>query len=562
MVTQLVDNEALCQLMTTRHTPCNDMASVHIQAQDLRNLQNYIDARFGGPGKGFFRIVTNPFQARLAINSGKLAVVEGIEASHLFNCGEYLGTPQCDQHQVDAGLTEVRKLGVSTFFPIHKFDNAFGATKMDSGEVGMLVNGGNHLETGSFWNVETGTGAEHDSTQMTTVPAGGLLTILNGSAGQSLLPAVPGLPGQPAVSPAGQLPVYPPAPYCNTRGLTDLGAHLINQLVRQHFIVELDHMDAKTADATLSILEARHYAGVISAHTWDSPQENARIYKLGGFMTPIAGASPTSFVDQWKQSLAMRDKRFYGGSGFGYGADMNGLAEESQPDTQTPISYPFRSYDGRVSFAREVWGQRTFDLNRDGVANYGLFPDWLQELGQVGGRPLLADMFHGAEAYLQMWERTYGVPATDGCLPAGSRLGARGLGPARLGLRARGLLFAAGQPATRPGRSFRYCVTGARGAGAAAVFAPSGRIRLLASSAPGALRGRLHPGARAPRSAGLARRFGALGHGLWIGRRLPGGTHLLYRIRGGRVAWVAAITAFDARRVSRIRSDVRAAGLR
>ena len=81
MVTQLVDNEALCTLMTKRHNPCNDMQSVVIQAKDLRDLQDYIDAQFGGPGKGFFQIVTNPFQARRVINSGKLAVVEGIEVS-------------------------------------------------------------------------------------------------------------------------------------------------------------------------------------------------------------------------------------------------------------------------------------------------------------------------------------------------------------------------------------------------------------------------------------------------------------------------------------------------
>ena len=58
-------------------------------------------------------------------------------------------------------------------------------------------------------------------------------------------------------------------------------------MIQQHFIVELDHMDAKTADQTLAMLEANHYSGVISAHSWDSPQENLRIYKLGGFMTPI-----------------------------------------------------------------------------------------------------------------------------------------------------------------------------------------------------------------------------------------------------------------------------------
>jgi hypothetical protein len=87
MVTQLVDNEQLCGLMTTRKNPCNDMQAVDLQAHDLRMLQDYIDAQSGGPGTGFFRIVTDPFQARQVINEGKLAVVDGIEVSHLFDCG-------------------------------------------------------------------------------------------------------------------------------------------------------------------------------------------------------------------------------------------------------------------------------------------------------------------------------------------------------------------------------------------------------------------------------------------------------------------------------------------
>ncbi|HET9104963.1 MAG TPA: Coagulation factor 5/8 type domain-containing protein [Solirubrobacteraceae bacterium] len=558
MVTQLVDNEALCNLMTTKHNPCNDMESVHIQAADLRALQDYIDAQSGGPGKGFFRIVTNPFQARQVINAGKLAVVEGIEVSDLFNCGEYLGKPLCDRNQIDAGLADVQHLGVSTFFPVHKFDNAFGGTKMDAGELGLLINGGNHLETGQFWNIETCPGAEHDSTQLSAVPAGGaLFSLLNGSVGQNLLG---GLPGAPVPSPASQLPVYPPAPHCNTRGLTDLGHYLIDQMMRRHLIVELDHMDVKTADDTLSLLEAHHYSGVVSAHSWDSPQENPRIYNLGGFVTPIAGSSPTSFIDQWKTSETVRNKRFYGGTGFGYGADMNGLAEESQPDTLSPIHYPFRAFAGNVTFNREVWGQRTFDLNTDGVANYGMFADWLQELQQIGGRPLLTDMFHGAEAYLEMWERAYGVPG-PACLPAGARLGPSGLGALRLGAGARSVLMAAGQPAARPGMAYRWCVTGARRAGAAAVFTRSGRVRMVASSAPRSVTGALHPGARAPRAARLRRLGRSLGHGLWLGHRLRGGARRLYRVRAGRIAWTAVVSGADARHPRQLRADARAAGL-
>jgi hypothetical protein len=51
--------------------------------------------------------------------------VEGVDVSHGLNCGEYFGTPDCNQAKIDSGLQELHRLGVSTFFPIHKFDNAF-----------------------------------------------------------------------------------------------------------------------------------------------------------------------------------------------------------------------------------------------------------------------------------------------------------------------------------------------------------------------------------------------------------------------------------------------------
>jgi hypothetical protein len=59
-----------------------------------------------------------------------------------------------------------------------------------------------------------------------------------------------------------------------------------------------------------------------------------------------------------------------------------------------------------VTFERQVTGERTFDLNSDGVAHYGLFADLIADVQQTPGseRPL-RQLFRGAEAYLQMWER-------------------------------------------------------------------------------------------------------------------------------------------------------------
>jgi hypothetical protein len=411
---------------------------VHIQSKDLFALQNYIDAQAGGPGKGFFRVVTNPFQARKVVNQGKLAVVEGIEVSRVFGCGEQNHVSQCSQADVERGLAEVKKLGVSSFYPVHKFDNAFGGTKMDGGALGVVINGGNHLETGHFWDVKTCTGPAQDSRQLTP-----------GDIGEPINTITMGVSGTPVAGlvPGGTGPVYPPAPHCNQQGLTDLGAYLIRRMMDRHFLIEIDHMDVKTGDQALSLMEQRRYSGVVSPHSWSSPEQFPRIYKLGGFITPIAHSSPEAFVAEWKHTKKMRDKRFR--FGFGYGSDMNGLAAQSAPTAMHPIPYPFRSSDGRVSFQRERWGQRVFDLNKDGLANYGMYADWLEELRILGGPPIMNDMMGGAESYLETWERASGVPAI-GCRPAALRA-------LRVGNSSSTVLKKAGQPASRPGRSFRYC---------------------------------------------------------------------------------------------------------
>ncbi len=77
----LVENGKLCQLYPLKHNSCDDMDSIRLQAKDMRLFERYIDAQYGGPGKGWYRIVRDPYQARRVINDGKLAVIMGIETS-------------------------------------------------------------------------------------------------------------------------------------------------------------------------------------------------------------------------------------------------------------------------------------------------------------------------------------------------------------------------------------------------------------------------------------------------------------------------------------------------
>jgi hypothetical protein len=74
-------------------------------------------------------------------------------------------------------------------------------------------------------------------------------------------------------------------------------------------------------------------------------------------------------------------------------------------------------------------------------------------------------MMRGAEAYLEIWERAYGVRAVS-CLSRSAR--------AHRGHSFESVLYALGQPAARVGGTYRCCVRGGRTL--TVVFDRSGRV--------------------------------------------------------------------------------------
>ncbi|HYO77922.1 MAG TPA: hypothetical protein VE010_15800, partial [Thermoanaerobaculia bacterium] len=59
---------------------------------------------------------------------------------------------------------------------------------------------------------------------------------------------------------------------------------------------------------------------------------------------------------------------------------------------------------------RHVFGRRDFDVNIDGVAHYGMLPDFLQDVKNVGLTDAdLAPLFRSAEDYIGMWEKCVSV---------------------------------------------------------------------------------------------------------------------------------------------------------
>ena len=471
----LVDNGQLCKAYPLKRNSCNEMDGVRLQAQRIRELERYIDAQWGGPGRGWFRIVTDPFMARRVINEGRLAVILGIEVSVPLDCGITLDIVNCDQAKIDKGLDEVYALGVRQMELVNKFDNALSGVTGDSGSTGIVVNQGNLGETGRYWQLETcpaNTGEAHDKQQTNFADDSGAPDQFAGR--DSIFGGVLAVTGR-----SGAAPVYPEGPHCNVRGLSDLGRYMIQGLARRGMIFDPDHMSAKARTSAMDLIQSMGYSGVMSSHSWSDDTIYPRIYKSGGMVTPHPGNS-TSFVEKWRKSKAWADPRFY--FGIGYGADTNGFSTQGAPrgaSAPAAVTYPFTGFGGATIYQQKS-GSRTYNINTDGVAHYGLYPDWLQDVRNLvdqafpgQGDVFYEDMLRGPEAYLQMWERAIGVKP-DSCRTDVADLTDGQINGLQAGMMSREVLELLGQPSSRLGSDFTYCATGGRTA--TLTFTPAGQL--------------------------------------------------------------------------------------
>jgi hypothetical protein len=243
-------------------------------------------------------------------------------------------------------------------------------------------------------------------------------------------------------------------------GLSELGKAFIEGMAERGMIFDPDHMSARAQTEALNFVEELGYSGIVSSHGWSNDTIYPRVYELGGVVTPYAGGSE-GFAGDWEKHRAWADPRYY--FGFGYGADTNGFGSQGGPrgeDAENPVEYPFTGFGG-VTVEQQQSGTRTYDINTDGVAHYGLYPDWIEDLRKLAGDQIVEDMERGPEAYLQMWERAIGI-APDACRPDVADLSDSDIDRLEKGMSPPDVLETLGQPSSRVGTSFTYCISGGR----------------------------------------------------------------------------------------------------
>jgi microsomal dipeptidase-like Zn-dependent dipeptidase len=360
-VAQTVEDEPLCELQPLRSHSCDEMDTVELQVERLRGLERYVDAQSGGPGRGWLRIVESPAQARRVIARGKLAVLIGVEASSALGCSEFLGSPQCDESDIDRGLDRLERLGVSSIFIAHWVDNAFAGAALQSGATGSFIGGLQLAQTGHPF-------------------AAGPCAIADEADGQ-----------------------------CNQKGLTDLGAYLVRALIDRGLLIEADHLSQRARASVIEIAQAHRYP-VVSSHTgsggeWTA-QQLLQLHRMGGMSAARSDPAPDLAARILELRRSRSPRRYFG---VGLGTDTGGFnaLPGPRPDAdEDPLRYPFRPLLCNLKFGKQQTGTRTFDLNEDGVAHYGLFADLLADMQRTRpGRRALRPLYRSAEAYVRMWER-------------------------------------------------------------------------------------------------------------------------------------------------------------
>jgi microsomal dipeptidase-like Zn-dependent dipeptidase len=416
MVMLAVNNEYVCRrVCRTRGRSCDDMKAVELQLQAATEMEAYLDGDSGGHGRGWYRIVRTPDEARAVIQAGKLAVVLGIEVDHLFNCRT---EGDLSERQLRQELDRYYAMGVRHVFPIHYGDNGFGGGAFQVALIrdaeGGLISRRNPLGTLGAYTIRTEDGHSYGYEYRT-----------------------------------GRR---------NAKGLTGLGKTLIRELIHRGMVIDIDHMSAKSKADTLDLCETADYpvvaghAGFVEISSGGKrhegqllPEEADRIRRLDGMVAIIVNQGKLHEIQTWRTAGQPVIEHTCGGTSntlvqvyrytvakmqgrpVGLGTDFNGFAGlpgprfgpdaapggQRGPAPDNPVRYPFTAATG-VRMDPSVIGQKAFVVNTDGLAHVGMLPDLIADLQAQGLTPTdLGPLLHSAEGYVALWDKAWSRSTCD-----------------------------------------------------------------------------------------------------------------------------------------------------
>lgn len=451
----ITNNETLCEFV--HHPgPCNDMAVVDLQLAEIERMAN--------AESGWMGIAHSAAEAEEIVRSNRLALVIAIEVDTLFDCGISRERKcACTAGQIEERLQRYYDRGVRQIIPIHMADNGFGGGALYKE---LLAN--NHylrrkyyvdyydcFDAGVDWTLRGGvavpflarasaalvTGRMYDPDIAETHAEGHCNALgLTSDCGATLLRAMMrrGMlidvehMSQRAVDSALALAEAASYPLMLSHTwLRDL--KLPRERVRFARVHDAhpahDPWDEQRAEMHRDARTIRRIAalgGVVGVLTNQGPIEIP--VEHGAF--PVANdcdGSSRSFAQAYSYAVELMGAR----GGVGFGTDFNGLAGQPSPRfgedacaggiggaarraSQRRAQEAENArvpYDGSVSvggrpLAQMQVGRRRFDVNEDGLAQYGLLPDFIADLALSGLPDEQVERLYGsAMAFVSMWRR-------------------------------------------------------------------------------------------------------------------------------------------------------------
>lgn len=427
MVALAVNNALLAKAGNAPAGIIDDRSSVLNQLHEIE--------AFVGRHSDFMAIARTATELRSIVSGGRLAIVMGVETDDFGNLTRRarFGGEAVTTATVNAELDTLFAAGVRYLLPVHFSDSVLGGYAINDD---LFVLNSKEYANGYPRVVEScGQGVlfNVDRTPFTDPEA----TLLRTRDLGRVIDAQPVWAGADAG-----------CGHQNALGLTTLGASAIGRMMDLGMIIDIDHMSRRMADGVIALARTRNYplnsghngplageCSTASAGHPDGCNENARtpeqyrtIRSLGGMAGLGHGGGATNFVRAYRQVHELM-----GNLPLGIGTDVNGLEPMPGPDTAAPVTYS-------TGFPRYNFPSgRAWDLNVDGFAHYGLFPDYIrawQSSPTVASRITtqeLESFMTSAEQFARMWarseQRSAGAPysgslsrPTVWCTHAGARI--------------------------------------------------------------------------------------------------------------------------------------------
>jgi Membrane dipeptidase (Peptidase family M19) len=414
------NSHCLADASESGRTPMDDKGSMLVQIANIKSLVANHPTIMG--------IAKNAAEMRSIVQSGRLAIVLGVEMDNIGNFynpayrGDAFYNPNPTNDDIINEINELWDNDIRYIFPIHLTNNVFGGAAVYGSSIEkVLFSVGNKYNTGTRFEVES-----TDSTGWRML--GGRNTIGNRDANDEeaitklnelyaqcsndlvpdFIPCRLLYPNQYVYDP----PEYSRTGHRNSLGFTDRGRVAIKHMMRKGMLIDIDHMSDKAADEMLSIALQNNYpvnsghAGPRSEGTQQVGSERSRtnrqyrqIIQTGGMVGIGHGGEATAFAN-----ILNSVAQITGYKNIAIGTDVNIEALPAPPATSVAVLI-----DNPFGLSALRTGNKTWDFdtyNREGVAHYGLMPEYIQSIIQAcSNRTAAGTLMKGTEYFAQMWEK-------------------------------------------------------------------------------------------------------------------------------------------------------------